>query len=83
MCMGFRMSMGVYGFSGVCGFLWVFMSFWVSVGVYGCLWVSMAVYEFLDGMLVSMGVYGGRGCLWVFEGAYGCIFFRISKFYLT
>ena len=31
-----RESMGVHGFSGICGFLSVFMGFWVSVGVYGC-----------------------------------------------
>ena len=31
-----RESMGVHGFSGICGFQWVFMGFLVSVGVYGC-----------------------------------------------
>ena len=43
MFMGFRMSMGVYEFSDDCGFLCVFMNFWVFVGVYGCLWMFMDV----------------------------------------
>ena len=33
--------MGVYGFLGVYGYLWV------SMGLYRCLWVSMGVYGFL------------------------------------
>ena len=37
------MSMGVYGFSGVCGFLWVFMSFYSEEfkDVFGRLWVFL------------------------------------------
>ena len=60
MFMAFRMSMGVYGFSGVCGFLCVFMNFWVFVGVYGCLWMFMDVYGFV---WVSMGIYEFLGCM--------------------
>ena len=72
--------MGVYGFSGLCGFLWVFMSFWVCVGVYECLCVSMGVYEFVGCLLVTVGVHGGRKCLWVFGGVYGCIWVSMGVF---
>ena len=47
-----RESMRVHRLSGICGFFWVFMGFWVSVAVYGC-----------DGCLpVSMGVRVGQNC---------------------
>ena len=43
-CTGFSVSMGVYKFLGVYGYLWVFMGFMV---VYGYLWVLMGVYWYL------------------------------------
>ena len=56
-------SMGVYGFLGVYGYLWVSVgALWMFVGIYECQWVSMGVYGFL-------GVYG---YLWVFMALYRC-----------
>ena len=48
---------------------WVFMGFWVSMGVYGCLWESWVFISF----------YGCHGCLcvfmdfWVSVSFYGCL----------
>ena len=68
--------MGVYGFLWVSHrFMGVHRCVWVSMDVYGCIWVRLGFfgsYEFLGCLLVSMGVYGGRGCFWVFGGDYGC-----------
>ena len=46
-----RESMGVHGFSGICGFQWVFMGFWVSVGVYGCHGCRPVSMDVLPGVL--------------------------------
>ena len=44
--MGVYESLDVYGSMnamGVYGYPYVFMGFWVSMGAYGCLWVSTSV----------------------------------------
>ena len=58
-------SMVVSGFLLVYGYLRVS---WVSMAVYGSLWMIMGIYECLWVSWVSMGIYG---CLWVSMSACG------------
>ena len=51
----------------------------MSNGLYGLVWFSL-FYEFLGCLLVSMRVYGGRGCLWVFGGVYGCMWVSMGVY---
>ena len=73
--------MGAYGFLGVCGDLWVFMSIYgrhgcllVFMGVYGCLTESMGAYRFTEFLWVFLGIFrflSVYGCLWGFMGVMG------------
>ena len=65
--------MGIYGCLGVSvgdGYLWVS---WVSMGVYGSLWMFMGIYECLWVSWVSVGIMGIYEPLWMFMGISECL----------
>ena len=77
------MPMSVYGFLGVNECLCVLMGFWMSMNVYGYLWVSRISMSVHGSLWTLMGVYlcikvlrGIYGCLWVPISVYGCL--RVS-----